>query len=106
LDVIMSPWSVHRSRRHYDDPHAFLPERWTSERARTMPKFAYFPFGGGPRNCIGAQFGLLEMKLILASIVGRYDFELEPGAAVYPEAGLTLRPMPGVPMRIRRRALR
>lgn len=105
-NVIMSQWSVHRSRRHYDDPQAFRPERWTTERARILPKFAYFPFGGGPRNCIGAQFGLLEMKLILAAIVGRYDFELEPGAAVYPEAALTLRPMPGVPMRIQRRELR
>ena len=105
-NVIMCQWSVHRSRRHYDAPHAFLPERWTTERARTMPKFAYFPFGGGPRNCIGGQFALLEMKLILAAIVDRYDFELEePSAAVYPEAALTLRPTPGVPMRIERREL-
>jgi cytochrome P450 len=102
-DVIMSQWAVHRSRRYYDDPHAFVPERWASDRARTLPKFAYFPFGGGPRNCIGAQFGLLEMKVILAAIVGRYDLELEPGAKVYADAALTLRPQPGVPLRIRRR---
>jgi cytochrome P450 len=106
-NVIMPQWSVHRSHRYYDDPHAFLPERWTSDRARTLPKFAYFPFGGGPRNCIGAQLAMLEIKLILAATVGRYDFQVEePGAAVYPEAALTLRPMPGVPMRIRRRELR
>jgi cytochrome P450 len=94
---------VHRSRRHYDDPDAFVPERWDTERARKMPKFAYFPFSGGPRNCIGAQFALLEAKLILGTLIRHFDIELEPGERPTVDAALTLRPSRGMRVRVRRR---
>jgi cytochrome P450 len=102
-NLITSQWAMHRSARYYEDPDAFVPERWATERARGLPKFAYFPFSGGPRNCIGAQFALLEMKLILASVIARFDFELEPGVTVRPEPALSLRPSCGMPMRVRPR---
>jgi cytochrome P450 len=105
-NVIMCQWSVQRSRRHYDDPDAFVPERWETDRARNLPKFAYFPFGGGPRNCIGAQFSLLEMKMILASAIRRYDFAIEPGASIVADPALSLRPLLSAPMTIRRRGRR
>ncbi len=105
-NVIMCQWAVHRSSRHYDEPDAFMPERWETDRARNLPKFAYFPFGGGPRNCIGAQFSMLELKMILASAVARYDFELTPGATIASDAALTLRPMLSAPMTIRKRSPR
>jgi cytochrome P450 len=99
-NVIMSQWAVQRSFRHYDEPDAFVPERWETERARTMPKFAYFPFSGGPRNCIGAQFALLESKLILGAFVRNFDVTLEPGAAIGIDAALTLRPAQGMRMQV------
>jgi len=102
-NVIMCQWAVHRSRRHYDDPDAFVPERWDTERARKMPKFAYFPFSGGPRNCIGAQFALLEAKLILGTLIRHFDIELEPGERPTVDAALTLRPSRGMRVRVRRR---
>ena len=103
-NVIMCQWAVHRSHRHYDDPDRFLPERWQSERTSKMPKFAYFPFSGGPRNCIGAQFSVLEAKVILGAVVSRFDFALERGANVTVDAALTLRPAQGMRMTIQPRA--
>jgi cytochrome P450 len=99
-NVIMSQWAVQRSPRHYDDPDAFVPERWDTERVRRMPKFAYFPFSGGPRNCIGAQFALLEAKLILAAFVRSFDVALEAGATFRIDAALTLRPAQGMRMSV------
>ena len=77
-NVIMCQWAVHRSGRYYDDPDAFRPERWDPAAARKPPKFAYFPFGAGPRNCVGAQFATMEAKLILASIAQRWRLDLAP----------------------------
>jgi cytochrome P450 len=104
-NVIMCQWAVHRSHRHYDNPEAFWPERWETERARKMPKFAYFPFSGGPRNCIGAQFALLEAKLILSTLVQRYDVAIEPGSNPTIDAALTLRPAAGMRVNVQRRLM-
>jgi len=66
------------------------------------PPFAYFPFGGGPRRCIGSAFATVEMQMILATVVQRYRLTLLPGARVAPAPGLTLRPSPALPMRAHR----
>jgi cytochrome P450 len=101
--ILMSQWVVHRDPRFWDEPDKFRPERWGEERVKTMPKFAYFPFGGGPRVCIGQQFAMMEMALILATIAQKFRFRLEPGATVTPWASFTLRPAPGIPGLIERR---
>jgi cytochrome P450 len=95
--ILMSPWVVQRDARFFDDPHAFLPERWGEERIKTLPKFAYFPFGGGPRVCIGQQFAMMELVLILATLARKVRFRMEPDKLVTPVPSFTLRPEPGVP---------
>jgi len=95
--ILMSPWVVQRDPRFFDDPNAFRPERWGEERIKSLPKFAYFPFGGGPRVCIGQQFAMMELVLILATLAQKVRFRMEPGAVVTPVPSFTLRPEPGVP---------
>jgi cytochrome P450 len=95
--LLMPQWVVQRDARFYDDPEKFRPERWGEERVKTMPKFAYFPFGGGPRVCIGQQFAMMEMVMILATIAQKFRFRLQPGATVTPLPTFTLRPVPGIP---------
>jgi cytochrome P450/catechol 2,3-dioxygenase-like lactoylglutathione lyase family enzyme len=68
-DVVIIPtWAIHRDARWFDDPEAFRPERWASDAARRLPRFAYLPFGGGPRQCIGNTFATMEAVLVLATI--------------------------------------
>ena len=83
--------------RFFDEPVSFRPERWGEERIKSLPKFAYFPFGGGPRVCIGQQFAMMELVLILATIAQKFRFRMVPDAAVEPVAFFTLRPTPGIP---------
>src|SRR5260370_25213896 len=99
----MSQWAIPRSSRYYDSPEEFCPERWEPARAASVPKFAYLPFGAGPRTCIGAQFALMEAKMILATIAQRYTLELAPDSDVQVDAALTLRPANGLPMTVRER---
>jgi len=94
--LLMPQWVVHRDERFFSQPEAFLPERWTEEFTRRLPKFAYFPFGGGPRLCIGNNFALMELVLVLACITQRFRFTLQPGFDVKPWATFTLRPEKGV----------
>jgi cytochrome P450 len=89
--LLMSPWVVHRDPRWYEAPEAFRPERWQENQA---PKFAYFPFGGGPRLCIGNTFAMMEMVLVLASVARRFRIRVSPEQTVTPEATFTLRPTP------------
>ncbi|ELZ40457.1 cytochrome P450 [Halorubrum saccharovorum DSM 1137] len=101
--TLMCPqWVVHRSPRWYDDPDAFDPSRWKPERRSQRPRFAFFPFGGGPRHCIGKAFSLLEAKLILAKVCSQYDLEYE-GPDLSLRGSLTMHPDHPVPMRIRER---
>jgi cytochrome P450 len=93
----MSQWVVQRDPSFFEEPEEFRPERWTDEFQKTMPKFAYFPFGGGPRLCVGNSFAMLEMALVLPTIGQRYRFALAPGAQVTPQPTFTLRPHPGIP---------
>jgi cytochrome P450 len=96
--VFMSPWVIHRDGRFFDDPEAFAPDRWMDGLARRLPRFAYFPFGGGPRVCIGSAFATMEAVLLLATIAARFRPRLAPGEEVVADASVTLRPRGGVRM--------
>jgi cytochrome P450 len=96
--LIMSQWIVQRDRRWFDAPEAFQPERWENDLAKRLPRYAYFPFGGGPRLCIGNTFAQMEAILLLATIAQRFRFTLAPRAAVTPMLSVTLRPAHGIPM--------
>ncbi|ELZ31242.1 cytochrome P450 [Halorubrum distributum] len=100
--LMVSQWVIHRSERWYDDPEAFDPDRWTPERRSQRPRFAYFPFGGGPRHCIGKAFSLLEAKIILATVCSRFELDYE-GPSLALRGSLTMHPNHPVPMRIRER---
>jgi cytochrome P450 len=93
--VIISPWVTHRSN-FWPDPEAFDPERFSPGRAETRPRFAYFPFGGGVRSCVGSEFAMMEAQLILATVAQRYRLNLADGYRVEPRAALTLQPRDGV----------
>ena len=94
--LLMSQWIVHRDGRFFEQPLEFRPERWTEDRIRELPRFAYFPFGGGPRQCIGNTFALMEAVLVLAMIAQRYRCTLLPGHPVEPLPTFTLRPRFGI----------
>lgn len=102
-NIIVSPWVTHRDARFFPSPEAFKPERWADERMQAVPKFAYFPFGGGPRACIGNNFALMEASILLAAVAQRFQINLVAGATVEPMPSITLRPRNGVPVRLRRR---
>ena len=94
--VSFAQWTVHRDARWYDAPEEFRPERWEGDLLKRNPKFAYFPFGGGPRQCIGNSFALMETALTLATIAQQYRFRLVEGHPVVPLASITLRPRHGI----------
>jgi cytochrome P450 len=99
--VLVSQWTMHRDPRYYDDPEAFRPERWLGGLAKRLPKYAYFPFGGGPRVCIGNAFAAMEAALVLTTIAQRFQLDLAPGHPVETETYFTLRPKYGMKMVIR-----
>ncbi len=96
--IIMSQYVVHHDSRWYPDPFHFDPERWTPEARASRPKYAYFPFGGGPRLCIGEPFAWMEASLVLATLLPQWHAQLRPGHQVGTEPLITLRPKGGVPM--------
>ncbi len=98
--VSMSPYVTHRNPKLWPEPERFDPERFAPKQVAARPKFAYFPFGGGPRICIGANFALIEARLILATLMQRYRLRLVPGHPVVPHAVLTLRTRYGLKMTI------
>ncbi len=100
-DVMMSQYATHRDPRWFPQPDQFLPERWTLEFVKQLPKYAYFPFGGGPRLCIGQQFALMEAMLMVATIAQRFDLELVPNQCIEPQPSITMRPRYGMQMKIR-----
>jgi cytochrome P450 len=97
--VFMSPYVMHRDRRFYADAECFKPDRWTADFEATLPKFAYFPFGGGARQCIGEQFAWMEGVLVLATIAATWRLELEPSQRIVPQPLVTLRSRYGMRMR-------
>src|SRR5436853_1541661 len=96
MGVAMAQWVVQRDTRWYDKPEEFRPERWEGDFAKRIPRFAYFTFGRGPRQCIGNSFALMEARLILATIAQKYRLHLVPDHPVVPLASITLRPRYGV----------
>jgi cytochrome P450 len=90
--VFMSQWVVQRDPRWFDRPDEFVPERWLGGLAKRLPKFAYFPFGGGPRLCIGNTFAQMELVLVVATLARAYRFTLADAAPVEPLPTFTLRP--------------
>jgi len=100
--VLMFPATTHRHPDFWERPDVFDPERFSPERTDGRHRFAYFPFGGGPRVCIGKQFALTEAQLILATILPRYQFRFLPGVALVPEPLITLRPRGKLLMTIHR----
>jgi cytochrome P450 len=76
--VLASQWIIHRDPRWFTEPDAFRPERWTDEFQKGLPRFAYFPFGGGARSCIGENFAWTELLLILSTVVGRWRLTMTP----------------------------
>jgi cytochrome P450 len=101
--VFMSQWVMHRDSRYFHDPSRFAPERWTEEFQRSLPRFAYFPFGGGPRVCIGQAFALAEAALSLAMICQRFSFARDPTFKLTLWPSITLRPRNGVRLRVLKR---
>jgi cytochrome P450 len=101
--VSMSQWVVHRDPRWFDAPEEFRPERWGSDLAKRLPRFAYFPFGGGPRQCIGNNFATMEATLLLASIAQRFRIRVVPEHPVVPMPTITLRPRYGIRVRLEAR---
>jgi cytochrome P450 len=102
--LFLSQWVTHRDGRYFDAPLEFRPERWADGLAKRLPKYAYFPFGGGPRVCIGNGFAMMEAVLLLATIGQRYRFTLEPEPPVVFDLGITLLPEFGIPAVLRRRS--
>jgi cytochrome P450 len=102
--ILMSPYVMHRDPRFYPEPARFAPERWTTEAREARPKFAYFPFGGGPRVCIGEGFAWMEGVLLLATIAQAWRMRLAPGQRVAPRPMITLRAKNGIHMRLEKRA--
>ncbi|WP_422929451.1 cytochrome P450 [Singulisphaera sp. PoT] len=96
--IYMSQWVLHRDPRFFDDPLSYRPERWENQLSKRIPRYAYFPFGGGPRICIGNTFALMESALILATIARRFRLSLSPGAKITPLPTMTLRADGGIPM--------
>lgn len=94
--VTMSQWVMHRDPRYFAEPERFLPERWEGELETRLPKFVYFPFGGGQRVCIGSDFAMMEATLVLATVMQRFQFALAPGYRLRPDPSLSLRPKGGV----------
>ena len=94
--LLMPQWVVHRDPRFWDEPETFRPERWGEARVKEMPHFAYFPFGGGPRVCVGNNFAILEAVLLLATIAQRFRFTVVPDHVVERLPTFTLRPKNGI----------
>ena len=90
--LMIAPWTIHRHRDYWKDPHAFDPDRFSPEREHELVPGAYLPFGLGPRVCVGAGFAQLEASLILARLCRRYDFQVIDAHKVRPVARLTTRP--------------
>ena len=102
--VILSPLLLHRSPLYWERPDDFVPERWSdAEAERKRPRFAWVPFGGGPRQCIGNSFAMMEAVLILATLAQRFAPRLADGYALRPEYRVLARPAEGAPMVIKKR---
>jgi cytochrome P450 len=94
--VIICPYVLHRDPRNFPEPEQFLPDRWTPEFKAALPPFAYVPFGGGPRRCIGESFAWMELVLVLCTIAQRWRLRVVPDHPVVPQPVITLRTKHGI----------
>jgi cytochrome P450 len=94
----LTQYYTHRHPTFWKEPERFDPERFSPERSVGRPRFAYAPFGGGPRQCIGNAFAMMEAQLVLATVAQRYQLHLVPGHPVEPQVLFTVRPRYGLPM--------
>jgi cytochrome P450 len=101
--VLMSQWVNHRDLKYFPEPEEFRPERWEDGLAKRIPKFAYYPFGGGQRLCVGNTFALMEAAIVLATVGQRYRFTLDPEAVIGIKPQITLLPANAVPATLQRR---
>ncbi len=95
-NVLISPYALHRDKRYWPDPEKFIPERFLPEEVKKRPKNSYLPFGAGPRMCIGNNFAIMEMQIVLSMILQKFQLHLIPNKVVTPEPLITLRPGGGV----------
>jgi cytochrome P450 len=95
-NIVISQWVMHRDARFFRDPEKFDPDRWSPERAQEVPKFAYFPFGAGPRGCVGQSFAMMEAILLLATVAQRFKLRVPSDFPVIPTPSVTLRPQNGL----------
>jgi cytochrome P450 len=104
-NVLISQLIMHRDARYFPEPERFDPDRWSASdpRGASLPRFAYFPFGGGPRVCIGAGFGMMEAVLLLATIAQQFRIQIAAGQKVTKQPTVTLRPRNGIPVTLKRR---
>jgi cytochrome P450 len=105
-NIFILQWRTQRDPRFFSDPERFDPERWREDPVRSgkVPRFAYFPFGGGPRACVGASFAMMEATLLLAMIQQKYHLEVAPEHPIEIFASVTLRPKYGIGVIPKRRA--
>jgi cytochrome P450 len=96
--IVVAPYVLHRHHRLWDRPDIFDPGRFLGDNRRAVERFAYLPFGAGPRTCIGSTFALQEATVVLATLLNRFDIALAPDARVSPVMSVTLRPQGGLPM--------
>jgi len=101
--LTFSPYVVQRDPRFFPEPERFMPERWLTPREPALPKFAYFPFGGGPRVCIGNHFAMMEATLVLATMLQQLELTIVPGYKLQLAPSVTLRPAGAIPVLVRRR---
>ena len=99
----MMPWTIHRHRKLWDLPDAFMPSRFHPENREKIDRYQYLPFGAGPRVCIGASFAMQEAIIALAVLMSKYRFDTTPETKPWPVQKLTTQPQGGLPMRVIRR---
>jgi cytochrome P450 len=101
--LLVTPYITHRHPGFWEDPESYDPDRFLPERSAGRHRYAYYPFGGGPRKCIGEGFAMMEMPLVVARVVQQYKLSLVPGVSVRPSPGISLRASPGMPMVVHNR---
>jgi cytochrome P450 len=100
--VIVYVYGAHHSSRYWEDAESFDPERFTKANQKSHTPFTHLPFGGGPRGCIGSNYAMLQILMILSDLLRKYDFDLVPGQTVEPRPMVILRPKNGIRMNFSR----
>jgi cytochrome P450 len=102
-EILIFPYITHRHPKWWQEPESFCPERFAPENSASRPRYAYLPFGAGPRTCVGSNFAVTEILLVLAMLLQQFRIELaiDP-SVVRVEPSVTLRPDPGVPVKLHR----